>query len=189
MAVNTREYIAANVAARQLGLRGAHTLFTAHVRGNLTLTGRRIDPASGKMGERQQIPREYFADAVRLYYGGNEIGPKGRVPFHLFERNLALQRWSEVMLTRDDFARLKKSIAGRKYSSSAAETACRKWLIADLKSATPSANKRPDFLKLVFSKFPGISEKAFDRCWDIATAESGRKDLNRPGRKRKSPPL
>jgi hypothetical protein len=61
-------------------------------------TGRRITPGTSKHGEREPIPKEYFADKVKLYHSANEIGPNGATPFPVFEKNMNLSRWGDVKL-------------------------------------------------------------------------------------------
>ena len=66
-------------------------------------------------------------------------------------------------------------------STIAAETRCKKWLMA-LMELGPRDKVKADYRKEAKSQF-GIGIRAFDRAWANAIKETGNKDWSKPGRK------
>jgi hypothetical protein len=179
-------FVSAATAARRLGKGGAGKLISAHLAGDLALSGRRIAPGTSKHGERKPIPKEYFADKVKLYHSANEIGPDGRVPFKQFENDTNLARWGDVKLAVADLARLIKSLASKAYTTSAAEKDCLRWLTAEMRQNEQAPKPKPAYWKTAKGKFPALSQKAFFRAWDTAAKATKRTAWTAPGRKRGS---
>lgn len=180
-------YVSAASAARQLGKGGGDILISAHLAGDLTLSGRCIAPGSSKLGARKPIPKEYFADKVKFYHAANEIGPDGRVPFPEFEKNINLDRWGDVMLPAADLARLIKSLASKTYTTSAAEKDCTRWLSGEMREYEIAPQPKPAYWKAAKAKFPALSQKGFIRAWEAAAKATNRAAWTKPGRKRGSP--
>lgn len=184
--MSDEHYISAASAARQLGKGGGDKLISAHLAGELTLSGRCIAPGSSKLGARKPIPKEYFADKVKFYHTANEIGPDGRVPFPEFEKNINLDRWADVMLPAEDLARLIKSQAGKACTTSAAEKDCTRWLTSEMRQHEEPTQPKPAYWKAAKSKYPALSQKGFIRAWEEAAKVTKRKAWTAPGRKRGS---
>ncbi len=111
-------------------------------------------------------------------------------PANPFSAGVAGDNYGYIFVTDESLKRLLKELTRPNdlaVSFIAAETACEKWLSSEIAS---SPNQRPQpkakFLEAARSKFKGLSARAFDRAWKLATREAPA--WRRGGAPKKTPP-
>ena len=83
-------------------------------------------------------------------------------------------------------AKVRKLWPGAKRTA-AAETRCREYLVVEMKRSPDRAPKpKRQFLAACQARFPGLSERGFDRVWTDATARTGAVGWRKAGRRGKS---
>jgi hypothetical protein len=71
--------------------------------------------------------------------------------------------------------------------TAAAETRCQEHLVVEMKRSLDRApNPKPDVLADCLARFPGLSERGFERAWANAIELTGADGWSKPGRRQKS---
>lgn len=165
----SRPFVSIREAIARFGPHGERVLIQAHVDGKVTLTGRqRTGPNT--LAERKPMPKDVFADAIRLDATTNSTAPDGATKdFRALERATMLSVWVDVAV---DTAALDKLVRGFR-GSKADEIACTQWL-ADLMRASPETRPQPkaDYLREARDQFHDLTDNGFHRAWAAAILET-----------------
>jgi hypothetical protein len=96
------------------------------------------------------------------------------------------ERWTGIRVRKEDVARLWPDVPPVRIATVRAETSCKKWLVHRMRASPELApSPKTHFRNLARKDFPGLSDRAFQRAWDAAIAETDAK-WSKAGR-RKSP--
>jgi hypothetical protein len=112
--------------------------------------------------------RAFFGGPIEDCHDGPLADYRGLYPYI---DEAAFDQWLAKILAAD-----------KKAATAAEECKCKQWLIDQMQNG-PRGRRKPDYLKEAQSLF-WVTERGFNRMWDVAIAETGRADLSQRGRKK-----